>query len=205
MSEDLDHLTAHMVQQNARLIEARDRLKAFIESVQSGIDNAQDMFARYDIRAERLYAQLLDANAEIQKSTEAIAGAAGHGVEQLRGEMDNITKQASTVVDVMMAVQRAVQGKDGLTDHIMAIETAFHDKLWILDKSINALSTTQVSKLAQHEKTVAALKTIIVAALAFCAGGSITPNPWLGAIGLGVLGVGVIIGMLFTWLFSKKD
>lgn len=204
MTEDLDHLTSHMLQQNARLIEARDRLKAFVDSVQVGIENAQDMMGRYDVRAERLYAQLLDANAEIQKSTELIAGAAGLGVEQLQSRMETVASQAASVGNLMVALQGAVAGENGLTSSVKNIEKAFGDKIWVLDKSINALAATEISKLARHEKAIASIKTIIIAALAFCAGAGVTSNPWLGAIGLGVLGVGVVVGMLFTWLFSKK-
>jgi hypothetical protein len=205
MNEELDHLNSHIIQQNVRLIEARDKLKAFTEAVQVSMADSHDMMEQYDIRAERLYSQLLDANAAIQRSTEIIADAAGYGVEQLRGNMENVTKQAGTVVDVMMALQRAVDGEKGLTQQVKSIENAFGEKVWILDKSINALSTTQVSKLAQHEKALASLKTIIVAALAFCAGVGVTSNAYLGAIGIGILGVGVAMGMAFAWLFNKKE
>lgn len=198
---DLDHLSSHMVQQNARLIEARDRLNAFVEAVPVAIASAQDLMGCYDVRAERLYAQLLDANAQIQKSTEAISGAAGQGVEQLQGRMESVTNQAGQVVEGMLALRQAVTGENGLTAHVKKIENAFGEKVWILDKSINALSSAQISKLAQHEKAVASIKTIVVAALAFCAGGSISSNPWwLGAIGVGVLAVGVVVG----WLFAYK-
>lgn len=205
MNEELDHLNSHMIQQNTRLIEARDKLKAFIVAVETSIENSHDLMGQYDVRADRLYSQLLAANAEIQKSTEMIAGAAGQGVEQLQSRMESVATQATSVGNLMVALQRAVAGENGLTASVKNIESAFSDKIWILDKSINALKATEVSKLAQHEKAVASLKTIIVAALAFCAGAGVTSNPWLGAIGISVLGAGVMIGMICAWLFDKKE
>jgi hypothetical protein len=187
-----------------KVVELNSKIEAFNESLPKLTSGAVEVLGVYDIRAERLYAELLDANAEIQKSTEAISQAAGHGVEALRENMASVTKEVVKTGEVMLAVQRAVSGENGLTDHLKAVESSFGDKLWILDKGINALSTIQISKLAQHEKAISALKTVIVAAVAFCAGAGVSSNPWLGAIGVGVLAVGVFAGWLFGLLFSKK-
>ena len=43
--DDLDHLSSHIAQQNMRLIEARDRLSAFIEAVPSAIEHAENLMS----------------------------------------------------------------------------------------------------------------------------------------------------------------
>lgn len=165
--DDLDHLSSHITQQNARLIEARDRLNAFVEAVPVAIEKAQDLMSAYDNRAENLYQQLLDANARIEASTEAIAGAAGHGVQQLGAGMDAVTQQAGLVLSAMVSLRDAVDGENGMSKTLQGVQSQFGEKLWILDKSITALTTAQISKLAQHQKAIAAIQNIGTFVIAF--------------------------------------
>ena len=165
--DDLDHLSSHIAQQNARLIEARDRLNAFLEAVPLAIEKSQNLMGAYEHRADQLYTQLLDASARIDAANEAIAGAAGQGVQQLGEGMDAVTQKAGMVLNAMVVLRDAVDGEGGMSQKLQGVQSQFGEKLWILDKSISALSTLQVSKLAQHQKAISAIQNIGTFAVAF--------------------------------------
>lgn len=165
--DDLDHLSSHIAQQNARLIEARDRLNEFLEAVPFAIEKSQELMGAYANRADQLYAQLLDASSRIDAANEAIAEAAGHGVQQLGEGMDAVTEKAGLVLGAMVGLRDAVDGENGMSQKLQGIQNQFGEKLWILDKSITALSSLQISKLAQHQKAISAVQNIGTFAVAF--------------------------------------
>lgn len=165
--EDLDHLSSHIAQQNARLIEARDKLNAFIAAVPTAIEQAEDLMGAYSRRADLLYEQLLDASAKIENSTGLIADAAGQGVQQLGEGMDAVTQKTGMVLSAMVALRDAVDGENGMSQKLQGVQNQFGEKLWILDKSISALSNLQISKLAQHQKAISAVQNIGIFAVAF--------------------------------------
>jgi hypothetical protein len=181
-----------------------DAVTQFVESVPEAIQNAQDLMGQYDNRAGELYSDLLKANAEIQKSTDRIAGAADYTIEKLRANIDSAIQNSADAAQAMVDLHNAVVGKNGLSVHLQEVNGNFSKQLWVLEKSIASLDSMQISKLAAHQKGISAFTTLIVAALAFCAGAGVKSNQWLGVIGLVVLGAGFVAGMAITWLFSKK-
>lgn len=124
-------------------------------------------FDSYDVRSDKLYQQLLDANAQIESATEAIEGAAGHGVQQLKGDMDTVTQKTGLVLSAMVGLRDAVDGENGMSQKLQGVQNQFGEKLWILDKSISALSNLQISKLAQHQKAISAIQNIATFLIAF--------------------------------------
>lgn len=168
--DDLDHLTSHIAQQNARLIEAKNRLNAFVESVPVVLEKAQDAIAVYDKRAERLYADLLDANAKINIATEAIAGAARSGVGEIREGMDSVAATTAQTLDAMIKLRDAVDGKDGMSGQLESINHDLKQKIWALEKAADSISKIETSKIGQHQKAIAGIQTIVVALAAFAGG-----------------------------------
>ncbi len=148
-----------------------DELRLKIEALDSDLPklvaSATETLGVYDHRADRLYAQLLDASAKIEASTQAIEGAAGHGVQQLGEGMDAVTQKAGMVLNAMVGLRDAVDGENGMSQKLQGVQNQFGEKLWILDKSISALSTTQISKLAQHQKAISAIQNIATFVIAF--------------------------------------
>ena len=168
--DDLDHLTSHIAQQNARLIEAKNRLNAFVESVPMVLEKAQDAIAVYDKRAEKLYADLLDANAKINIATEAIAGAARSGVGEIREGMDSVAATTAQTLDAMIKLRDAVDGKDGMSGQLESINADLKKEIWALEKAAASISKIETSKIGQHQKAIAGIQTILVALAAFAGG-----------------------------------
>ena len=113
---------------------------------------------------------MLDASAKIDQSTEAIAGAAGHGVKQMGEGMDAVTEKTGLVLEAMVSLRDAVNGENGMSQKLHAVQGQFGEKLWILDKAISALSNFQVSKLAKHQKALSSVQNILGLSIAFAAG-----------------------------------
>lgn len=169
-----DGYMLNLIEDVVILDKAVERLEGSIKNLPpelaAAISPTQDLIASHEVRAEKVYSQILDASANIEKATEAIAGAAGLGVRELNQEMSSVTKNTNDVLLAMIALRGAVEGENGMSQKLHEVQGQFGEKLWILDKAISALSNFQVSKLAKHQKALSSVQNILGLSIAFAAG-----------------------------------
>lgn len=209
-TETPDLLTQHIAQQTVALIEAKERLNAFVQSVPPTIEKAEDLLEKYDARGQKLYTELLNANArlaaagdEIQTAIKEIAEAGKHGADDLRGQMTTVCDNTIAAARTMLALQRSIDGENGLNAQTKTVADTLNSEIGHLVMAVNTLKNVQISKLSEHALAIASLKTGLVVAVAFCAGAMVSSNPWLSVIGIGVLVVGVAFGWCLSWAFAK--
>ena len=185
-----------------------DALNAKLAAINAGLPaltaGAVEVLGVYDLRAERMYAAIVNANVKIDMSTDLIAGAARLGVDQLAGKMGDVAKQSTEVVNAMITMLAAIEGKNGVAAKIDGVAGKFDGNMWQLERAVAALSKIQHSPLAAHAKSVVAVQMLVVSAVSALAGAALNPaTAALSAWGVGVLSVGVLAGWAIAKLYSK--